>query len=247
VSTLNVLTLLASVFATSVLSGVIGMAGGMVLMALLVLLLPVGTAMLLHGAVQGTANGARAWFLRRHVQWRLLPPYLLGAAAALAVFVALTLVPDAGLVLILVGLFPWLARFTPQLRGLDVTRPLTAVICGTVVTAAQLLAGASGPLLDVFYLDSRLSRYEVVATKALTQTLGHLLKLLYYGVLVTGPEPPDLWLVLTAMAVAVAGTRLGTGLLDRLDEVRFRRVSSAVILTIATLCLADGLRRVLTG
>lgn len=246
-SALTTLLLLGSVFATSVLSGVIGMAGGMILMALLVLLLPVGAAMVLHGAVQGTANGARAWFLRRHVQWRILPPYLAGAALALAAFVALTLVPDAGLVLILVGLFPWLARLTPQLRGLDVTRPLTALSCGAVVTAAQLLAGASGPLLDVFYLDSRLSRYAVVATKALTQTLGHLLKLFYYGVLVAGPEQPALWLVLTAMTMAVAGTRLGTRLLDRLDEGRFRRVSSAVILAIATLCLADGLRRVLLG
>jgi len=244
---LTTLMLLGSVFATSVLSGVIGMAGGMILMALLVLLLPVSAAMVLHGAVQGTANGARAWFLRRHVQWRILPPYLAGAALALAAFVAVTLVPDAGLVLILVGLFPWLARLTPQLRGLDVTRPPTALSCGTVVTAAQLLAGASGPLLDAFYQDSRLSRYAVVATKALTQTLGHLLKLLYYSVLVTGPEQPALWLVLTAMATAVAGTHLGTRLLDRLEEDRFRRVSRAVILTIATLCVADGLRRVLTG
>lgn len=49
-----------------------------------------------------------------------------------------------------------------------------------MVTAAQLAAGASGPLLDVFYLNTKLDRLAIVATKALTQTLGHLLKLGYY-------------------------------------------------------------------
>ena len=49
------------------------------------------------------------------------------------------------------------------------------------MTAAQLFAGASGPLLDFFYLHARLDRYQVVANKALTQTIGHMLKLVYYG------------------------------------------------------------------
>ncbi len=76
---------------------------------------------------------------------------------------------------------PWVALIVPKLNGLDVTHPATAVVCGTAVTAAQLFAGASGPLLDFFYLHARLDRYQVVANKALTQTIGHVLKLVYYG------------------------------------------------------------------
>ena len=45
---------------------------------------------------------------------------------------------------------------------------------GVVVSATQLLAGASGPLLDVFYLNTPLNRYQVIASKAITQTLGHV-------------------------------------------------------------------------
>ena len=41
--------IIGSVFATSLLSGILGMAGGMILMAVLVALLPVATAMVLHG------------------------------------------------------------------------------------------------------------------------------------------------------------------------------------------------------
>ena len=233
--------ILLSVFATSILSGVLGMAGGMILMAVLVSTVSVASAMMIHGAVQATANGSRAWFLRTNIQWQILPSYLLGAVVALAVFAALTLVPDANLILILVGSFPFLARLVPHLRGLDVTRPLVAVNCGIVVTSAQLLAGVSGPLLDVFYLNSRLNRYQIIASKALTQTIGHLLKLVYYGLIIGVVDNVAAAFYLLAMTTAVIGTRLGTRLLDRVDDVRFRSISSYVILAIAALCIVRGI------
>ena len=59
--------IVATVFVTSLISGVIGMAGGMILMAVLVSLLSVPAAMVVHGAVQATANGSRAYFLRQHI------------------------------------------------------------------------------------------------------------------------------------------------------------------------------------
>lgn len=234
--------ILTSVFLTAMLSGVLGMAGGMILMAILVSTVSVSAAMMLHGAVQAMSNGSRTLFLREHVQWRILPPYLLGAAIAVAGFATVSLVPDAGLVLLMVGLMPFLARFTPRLNSLDMNHWPTAVSCGAVVTAAQLLAGASGPLLDVFYLNSSLNRHQVVASKAITQTIGHLLKLLYYGVLIGGTDSLPLWLYLAAMATAVAGTRVGTRLLDRLADETFRRVSGWVILGIAAVCIVQGLR-----
>jgi len=234
------LMLTVTVFLTSVLSGVLGMAGGMILMAILVTALSVANAMILHGAVQATANGSRAWFLRTYIKWVLLPNYILGAIGAVAVFGLIALVPNPGLVLFLVGVFPWLARYSRSLNGLDVTRPLTTVTCGFVVTAAQLLAGASGPLLDVFYLNSPLSRQEIVANKALTQTIGHLLKILYYGLIVAVATTLPWWLFVFAMAAAVTGTRAGTLLLHRWDDAAFARVSSVIILTIAGICMVRG-------
>lgn len=239
------LAILVSVFVTALLSGILGMAGGMILMAILVLVMPVSTAMILHGAVQATSNGSRAWFLRQHVQWHILLPYSAGAAIAVGAFAALALVPNAGLVLLLVGAMPFLARLTPRLAGLDMNHRPTAVGCGVLVTAAQLLAGASGPLLDMFYLNSTLNRHQVVASKAITQTLGHLLKIGYYGAVIGSADGLPLWLYAAAMATAVAGTRVGTRLLDRLADQTFRRVSGWVILAIAAACLMQGVRMLL--
>jgi uncharacterized membrane protein YfcA len=234
------LIIICAVLATSILSGVLGMAGGMILMAILVSTLSVGAAMMLHGAVQAMANGSRSWFLRQHIQWRILPAYATGAAVTVVIFTVLALVPDADLVLILVGIMPFLARVVPLLNGLDVTHLPTAVLCGLVVTAAQLFAGASGALLDVFYLNAKLNRFEIIASKAFTQAMGHILKLIYYGLLIGVTDSVAGWVYAIAIATAVLGTRIGTLLLSRFTDDGFRKLSGAVILLIGAVCVAKG-------
>ena len=243
--------ILLTVLATAVISGVLGMAGGLALIAVLTSLLPISGAMILHGAVQAASNGARFVFLRDRMMWGVLPWYGAGAALSVLVFVSLAVVPDPALVLILVGSFPWLARLLPTLRGLDVRNPRTAASCGATVTAAQLLAGASGPLLDAFYLETDVDRRTIVATKAFTQTVGHLLKIGYYvwiarNVLTELPASVlTPWLIAGGMALAVVGARIGTLLLGRLDDRQFRRVTGPVILVLGALCVAKGVRELL--
>ena len=87
-------------------------------------------------------------------------------------------------------------RFAPRFE-----RPGEAVACGALVTAAHLLAGVSGPLLDVFFVRAELDRFEVIATKAVTQTAGHALKIVYFAVLV--PNTPVRVLAVLALFLAV--------------------------------------------
>lgn len=211
-------------------------------MAILVSSVGVASAMMLHGAVQATSNGSRAWFLRKQIRWSIMPNYMLGALFCVACFSLVVFIPEPGVVLILVGLFPWLARFSKRLAGLDITRPLTTFSCGIVVTSAQLLAGASGPILDVFYLNSRLNRLEIVANKAITQAFGHILKIIYYGLIIQVSTALPWWLIGAALVAAVLGTRIGTRLLERWNDRDFQRVSQLIILTVATLCIAQGVR-----
>ena len=245
---MTALVILATVLATAVLSGVIGMAGGVLLMAVLVTILPVASAMILHGAVQAASNGARFLFLREHVMWGILPHYTVGAVVAVLLFVSVAFVPDPAMVLILVGSFPWLARLLPTLRGLDVRRPLTAAACGVTVTTAQLLAGASGPLLDAFYLRTDVDRRSIVATKALTQTAGHIVKIGYYAWVSTAvldefsAAGVSTWLIGVAMLLAVLGARIGTRLLEKFEDQQFRRVTGWVILALGAVCIVKGVR-----
>ena len=229
-----------SAFATSVLSGIVGMAGGMVLLVILVTVLPVSSAMVLHAATQLTANGSRAFMLKAHILWRLLPLYLLGAGTAIAVATYLIIVPEPAWVLILIGVFAWAGRWSQSLQGLNIAKPLTTVMCGFVVTFAQLIAGAAGPLVDLFYLNSGLGRQSIVANKALTQTIGHSLRIAYYGILISVDSQLAWWIFPLVILAAVLGTRTGVSLLARWHDVGFQRISQQIILIIATVCILRG-------
>ena len=47
-------------------------------------------------------------------------------------------------------------------------------------------------------------------------------------------------LIIAAMALAVLGTRIGTWILARWNDQDFQKVSQTIILTIATVCIAQG-------
>ena len=126
------IVIVVAVVLTSMLSGVLGMAGGILLMALLVSLKSVAAAMIIHGVVQGTANGSRALLLRRHiVAAKILPPYLVGAAVVVRRVRERRVPAERAWVMIAIGSLPWVALVVPKLNGLDVTHPTTAVVCGT--------------------------------------------------------------------------------------------------------------------
>lgn len=246
------LLILVTVFLTSVLSGMIGMAGGIVLMAVLVTLTPVTHAMILHGIVQSVANGARFWFLREHMLYQVLPGYLLGSLIAIGVFFTFSVVPNANLVLILLGLTPLVAHLIPNhILSVDIRKPRVAFLCGCSVVGLQLTQGTSGPLLDLFYQSSPLNRFQIVATKAFTQTVGHVCKTTYYlyasiSLSDLKAQLNPLWL-LPAVLLALAGTWLGTRILHRMPEESFQRYVPWAMDAIGLLCVAKGISGLVQG
>src|SRR5882724_12626865 len=71
---------------TSFISGIFGMAGGMLLIGFLLMVLPVPVAMVFHGVIQIAANSWRAWLWRHHVKWKVVLQFGAGSAASLVVF-----------------------------------------------------------------------------------------------------------------------------------------------------------------
>src|SRR5207244_753334 len=132
-------------------------------------------------------------------------------------------VPDPLVVFLGLGLTPFVALLVPP-RWLDFQRPGAAFVCGIQVAAVQLLAGAAGPLLDVSFLDTKLTRQEVVATKAVSQVFSHALKIVYFvPAMTSGAVSPAL--AAAVLVATLAGTRLGTYALERLSDELFRRYS----------------------
>src|SRR5260370_9161462 len=123
-----------------------------------------------------------------------------------------------------VGLTPFIALSVPQKISPNIERRGQAFLAGAIGGALQLVAGVTGPILDVFYVRSGMTRQMNVSTKAAAQVMGHLVKVTYFGALVANPGGRDLeqWLVMAyAACFAVLGTNLSRRFLDRPSDNQF--------------------------
>jgi len=142
-----------------------------------------------------------------------------------------------------VGLTPFVALAVPQRLAPDVERGGHAFLAGVIGGVMQLVAGITGPLLDIFYVRTGMTRQVNVATKAAAQVLGHLTKVAYFAVLVNSPAGRDLeqWLVMAyAACFAVLGTTLSRNYLDRLSDRQFYYWTRRVILALGAVYVGQG-------
>lgn len=231
---------------TSFISGILGMAGGMMLMGVLLALLPLPAAMMLHGISQFASNGWRALMNRREIDWRIVGGYAIGAVAMLAVFAMLRWVASKPVALIALGLMPFAALALPERLHLNVERPWHPLACGAVCSALSLSAGIAGPILDVFFVRSKMGRHAVVATKATTQTLSHLLKIAYFGgVMAVEGANISPWLAGAMVVLAFAGTSASRSVLERMSDASFRMWTRRTVMTVGAVYLASGISAIL--
>lgn len=235
-------TLVAAALVTSFISGILGMAGGMVFMGLLLALLSVPEAMVLHGITQLASNAWRAILWRHEIDWRVLRGIAAGSVIALSFFVLVQAVASKAEALIMLGVTPFLALALPPKLVLDVRRRGHPLLCGLVCTTLQLTAGVSGPILDVFFVRSQMDRRTVVATKAVTQSMGHLIKIAYFGFLVGSAQrgSVETELAVTMVACAVIGTTLSRRVLERLTDASFRQWTRIAVVTMGLIYIAWG-------
>ena len=232
-ATLGLLALLGvASLATSFVSGILGMAGGMILMGILIAVLPVSAAMTLHGITQFTSNAGRAWMLRRDIHWPVFGGYVAGGIVAAGFFALIHFQLGKAGALIAMGLTPFVGLALPASWRLDVLRRGHPVACGLACVTLSLTAGIAGPILDLFFVRSAMHRRCVVGTKALTQAFSHALKVGYFGVLLEGTAGISPVVALGMVVLAIAGTRLSKGVLERMSDAAFRRWTRTTIMGI---------------
>jgi len=232
--------LAASALGTAFISGILGMAGGMILMGILLALLPVPAAMLLHGTTQLASNGWRAWLWRGAIDRRVFRQYSLGSMVAFALFASVAVLVSKRAAFVALGAMPFVAVALPGRWRLDVARRGHSFACGALCSALALAAGVSGPILDVFFARTDMARQAVVATKAATQSVSHLLKILYFGGLVAGLGAVNPWTAVAMIVLALAGTQLSRPVLERMGEETFRSWTRWTVMATGTFYLASG-------
>src|SRR6186997_2302466 len=221
-STLLIAALGILMVATAFLSGLFGMAGGLILIGVLLTILPLPSAMVLHAITQMASNGWRAFLWRAHIRWRPVFVYLIGCALALGVFSIARYVPDKPIALLLLGVTPFLARLMPTNFKPDPDSVVQGSFYGFICMGLMLMTGVSGPLMDTFFLGGNFGRREVVATKATCQVASHFTKLVYFGGIIDQAATLDPVLAAVAIAASMLGTSLARRILEAMSDQQYR-------------------------
>src|SRR5471030_2945008 len=226
---------------TACLSGIFGMAGGLILIGVLFALFPVPQAMILHAVTQMASNGWRALLWWRHIGWRSMGFYVVGCMVAVGLWSLTLYVPDKAVALLMLGASPFAIRAIPEKILPRTFGPAQVALTGLFSMTLMLLTGVTGPLLDTMFLRSPLERRQIIATKAACQVFGHGFKLFYFGALIQQVGEVPLWFLALAVASSIIGTSLGRLLLERLSDAQFRLWSNRLITALASYYVGYGL------
>jgi len=226
--------------ATAFLSGLFGMAGGMILIGVLLALMPLPTAMVLHAITQMASNGWRAFLWRKHIRWRPVLVYLIGCGLALGLWSLTRYVPDKPIALLLLGITPFMARMMPKNLKPNPDSIWQGSFYGFICMGLMLMTGVSGPLMDTFFLGAKFDRREIVATKATCQVASHFTKLAYFGGIIDQAASLDPVLAAVAITASMLGTTLARRILEAMSDAQFRTWAGRLITTVASYYILYG-------
>ncbi len=225
------LYLIPIAFFTSCLAGVIGMGGGVLLIAMMPGLIPPAAIIPLHALTQLASNGSRAVFGRSHIDWGLVLPILVGAIAGAlvggGVYINLNLQWLPAIIGVFILVITWVPL--PQPRG---GGRAALMVLGFYQTGIGMLAGATGPLGGAVLARHNTQRDWLVVNTAVYMSINHVLKVLAFVALGFSFAP---WLLLIAgmIVASVVGSWMGTHLRRHVPQVNFERWFKILVTVLA--------------
>ena len=225
---------------TAMMTAAMGIGGGVLLLAVMAMLLPLPALIPVHGLVQLGANGNRAFLTRMHIDWAMFRWFCVGAAvgAGLAslVVVQLPLVviqfAVAGFILFLV--------WGPSPRKREITA-LGRCLAGVGTTFLTMFVGATGPLVASFIHRNSENKMVLTSTFAACMTFQHMLKAIVFNA-VGFAFFQWLPLVIVMVASGFVGTWLGLKMLHHIPDQRFRALFKVIVSLLAIRLIWQGVQ-----
>ncbi len=218
-------------FLTSTVAGVVGIGGGMMLIAILPSFLPLNALIPVHGLTQMSSNFSRAVFGYKDVKVEVIPKFLFGSLfgigffASILYFISLEYVPLFIGTYILLSL--WSNKFNEKLKRYE-----SYFLAGFFQTGLSIVVGATGPLTMTLLLKDYNDKNIVVATGAALMSITHTLKV--FAFMFFGFVFFDYIGILAAMILgAVVGSWTGTKLRDKIDGKKFLMVLKVLLSLLA--------------
>lgn len=206
-------------FFTSTIAGVVGLGGGMLLIAVLPSFLPLNAIIPVHGLTQMSSNISRAVFSYKDIQYETIPKFLIGSLLGVGLFasiislISLEYVPLFIAIYILLSL--WSQKFNEKIKKYE-----NYYLVGFLQSGLSVVVGATGPLSMTLLLKDYKNRDKVVATSAALMSISHILKVfvfIYFGFVFFD----YLGIIATMIIGAILGSLAGTKLRNKIDGKRF--------------------------
>jgi uncharacterized membrane protein YfcA len=252
------LLLAVAALVTSIISAILGMGGGVMLLAVMLCFMSHADAIPTHAAVQIASNGTRAMAFIRNVDRPAFVRYVLGVVpGGLLGMLLLWLLGDLEqgepYLKTLIGAFILVVTYLPKNRvqGSNPhetpgshTKGFTAM--GLVAGTAALTVGAVGPLIAPLFARRNFVKERLIATKAVCQLTTHLMKIPAFLFVRQLDVPRLSGLALLMICMVIPGTLIGKRLLKGVSERHFM-IAYRTALTLAgmKILLLDGLRNLL--
>ena len=218
-------------FLTSTIAAIVGVGGGMMLIAILPSFLPINALIPVHGLTQMTSNLSRAVFGYKDVQYEVIPKFLLGSAIGIGMFAAVLNLISLEYVPLFIGVYIllslWSEKFNERIKRYE-----SYFLAGFFQTGLSIIVGATGPLSMTLLLKDYKNKDEVVATSAALMSLSHILKVfvfMYFGFVFF-----DYIGIIIAMVIgAIAGSWVGTKLRNIIDGKKFTIILKVLLTALA--------------
>lgn len=218
-------------FLTSTVAGVVGIGGGMMLIAILPSFLPLNALIPVHGLTQMSSNLSRAVFGYKDVQFEVIPKFLLGSAIGIGMFATVLTLISLEYVPLFIGVYILLSLWSEKFNE-KIKRYESYFLAGFFQTGLSMVVGATGPLTMTLLLKDYKDKDKVVATGAALMSITHILKVfvfMYFGFVFF-----DYIGVIVAMIIgAVAGSWAGTKLRDKIDGKKFLLILKVLLSALA--------------
>lgn len=208
-------------FLTSCLAGVMGLGGGMLLIAAMPGLVPAPAIIPLHAVTQLASNLSRAVFGWRDIEPSIIPPFLAGAVIGAWVGGAVYVIVDVSWLPAVIGVLILLLTWVP-LPTVPGAGQWSLAVLGAYQTGLGMLAGATGPLGAAVLLRRNTRRDWLVVNSAVYMSLNHAVRIVAFAL--AGFSFGGWWPLLGGMAAAgIAGSWLGTRLRRFVPQANFQR------------------------
>ncbi|MFC1743729.1 sulfite exporter TauE/SafE family protein [Candidatus Riflebacteria bacterium] len=169
---------------TSTISALIGAAGGILLLSIMLIFLPLAIVVPIHGLVQLASNVTRSFFFREFIKSTICFYYAAGVFPGAYLgyrtlkIISGNLLFEAIVKLVLsLYLFYSLWPKKTDTKGGAIILEKGFVFVGAMTGFLGMLVGATGPFIATFFLRPDLKKNEIIATKAACQMVTHLSKI----------------------------------------------------------------------